>query len=80
MCSGEGSSYLRVQFMAQQGFVEPAETAGSDLGSLEVKYCYPAEELWRPCTSHTGKSIIFKPRTVLVLRGASLAVVPGEAV
>lgn len=67
MCSGEGSSYRRVQFMAQQGFVEPAKMAGSGLRSLEVKYCYPAKELWRPCASHTGKPIILKPRTVLVL-------------
>lgn len=67
MCSGEGSSYLRVPFMAQQCFVEPAKMAGSGLRSLEVKYCYPAKELWRLCVSHTGKPIIFNPRTVLVL-------------
>lgn len=53
--------------MAQQGFVEPAKMAGSGLRSLEVRYCYPAKELWRPCVSHTGKMIIVKPRTVLVL-------------
>lgn len=67
MCSGAGSSYLRAQFMAQQGFVEPAKMAGSGLRSLEVKYCYPARELWRLCASRTGKPIIAKPRTVLVL-------------
>lgn len=67
MCSREGSSYLRVQFIAQQGFVEPAKMAGSGLRSLEVKYCYPAKELWRQCASHADKPIILKPRTVLVL-------------
>lgn len=81
MCSGEGSSYLRVKFMAQQGFVEPAKMAGSGLRSLEVKYCCPAKELWRPCASHAGKPIILKPRTALVLLflGGITVVIPGEA-
>lgn len=60
-------SYLRVRLLAQQCSVKPAQTAGSGLRSLEVKYCCPAKELLRLCASHTGKQIIFNPRTVLVL-------------